>query len=195
MSAPPASPIVLAAPGAPPPPGGMTVEEFVHRYPEGTTELVNGVVKEYPVAGLNHGKLCIRIGSLILGHVDAHDLGQVMSNDSRVRTGPDSVRGADVMYYSYERLPRNEPVPEGMHALAPDLVVEVKSPSDLWTDLFAKVVEYLRAGVRVVVLVDPGTTTVSLYRGSGQVILHAGDELTLPDVLPGFAVPVARLFA
>jgi len=194
MSAPPAPPIVLAAPGAPPPPAGMTVEEFFRRYGGTSAELVKGVVKEATLPHARHGKICMTTGHLMCGYLDANDIGHMMSNDTFVSTGPDSVRGADVCFWSYERLPRGE-VPEGPIPVAPDLVVEVKSPSDLWTDLFAKVVEYLRAGVRVVVVIDPASATASLYRETGQVILHAGDELTLPDVLPGFAVPVARLFA
>lgn len=146
--------------------------------------------------GLEHGELCMKIGAPIYNHVVVHNLGRVMSNDSFVKTGPDSVRGADVLFYSYERLPKNRPVPRTMHDLAPDLVVEVRSPSDNWTELFAKVVEYLRAGVRVVLLLDPESATASVYRPDElQQILHNGDELTLPDVLPGFTLPIARLFA
>ncbi|MFO0810857.1 MAG: Uma2 family endonuclease [Gemmataceae bacterium] len=62
--------------------------------------------------------------------------------------------------------------------------------------MFAKVVEYLDVGVRVVVLLDPKTESASVYRADElQQIFHNGDELTIPDVLPGFAVPVRRLFA
>jgi Uma2 family endonuclease len=76
------------------------------------------------------------------------------------------------------------------------MVAEVKSPSDTWSELFIKVGEYLGAGVRVVVVVDPERVTVSTYRPGGeQEILREADTLTLPDVLPGFSVPVARLFA
>ena len=63
--------------------------------------------------------------------------------------------------------------------------------------MIAKMLEYLRAGVRVVVILDPSTTSASVYRDAEefQQIFHNGDELTLPDVLPGFAVAVNRLFA
>src|SRR3954454_6907189 len=119
------------------PPPLMTVEEFTARYANVPAELVKGVVKEYPMAGLNHGKICLLIGRLIGNHVEAQDLGHVMSNDSWVRTGPDTVRGGDVLFHSYERLPKGAPVPDGMHSLAPDLVIEVKSPTDRWGELFA----------------------------------------------------------
>jgi Uma2 family endonuclease len=175
----------------------MTADEFTARYTNIHAELVEGIVKEYPVPWPKHGKIRMTIGALIFNHVEAHDLGHVMSNDSWIRTGsnPDTIRGGDVCFFSYERLPRGE-VPEGLLPVVPDLVVEVRSPSDRWIDLFIKVAEYLRPGVRVVVVLDPVTTTASVYRADElQQIFHNSDPLTLPDVLPGFSVPVDRLFA
>jgi len=82
-----------------------------------------------------------------------------------------------------------------MSAVAPDLVVEVRSPTDRWNAIFAKVSEYLTAGVRVVVVLDPATTSASVYRMDElQQIFHHSDVLTLPDVLAGFSVVVSRLF-
>ncbi len=118
-----------------------------------------------------------------------------MSNDSFVQTGSDTVREADVLFYSYERLPRDQPVPAGLHTVAPDLVVEIKSPSDSWIDLLTKVIEYLKVEVRVVVLIDPVKRTVSIYRADDQQILGTSELLTLNDVSPGFAVPVQQLFS
>ena len=71
----------------------------------------------------------------------------------------------------------------------------MRSPTDRWGDIFAKVGEYLQAGVRAVVVFDPTTATASVYRPDElQQIFDNGDELTLPDVLPGFAVPVKKSF-
>lgn len=119
-----------------------------------------------------------------------------MAGNSRVRTreGPDTVRGADIAYWSYERVPKGE-IPEGLIPVAPDLVIEVRSPSDRWTDIFGRMLEYLRAGVRVVCIIDPDTETLSIYRPDEiQQILTADDEITLPDILPGFRVVVGKLF-
>src|SRR5262245_15247097 len=114
------------------PPVRLSVDEFLARYADvPNAELVKGVVKEQPMTTPSHGKLCARLTALIYAHADANDLGHVMSNDSRVRVGPDSVRGGDVLYFSYERLPKGD-VPEGLLPVAPDLVVEVRSPSDRW---------------------------------------------------------------
>jgi Uma2 family endonuclease len=174
----------------------MTAAEFTARYANIHAELIKGIVKEYPVPFPKHGKICMTIGWLIRNHMEAHDLGHVMSNDSWIKTGsnPDTVRGGDVCFFSYERLPKGE-VPEGLLAVAPDLVVEVRSPTDRWTAIFAKVVEYLTAGVRVVMVLDPATTSASVYRPDEiQQIFHNSDSLTLPDVMPGFSVVVSRLF-
>ena len=97
--------------------------------------------------GLEHGKICALIARLLGNHVEAHDLGHVMSNDSAVQTGsnPDTVRGGDVIFYSYERLPRGN-VPKELGPVAPDLVVEVRSPSDRWNEIMVEAGEYLKAG-------------------------------------------------
>jgi Uma2 family endonuclease len=187
----------LTAPTPTAPPALMTADEFAATHARIRAELVKGVVQECPtMPGFKHGKTCMKIGALICHHVEAGDLGHVMSNGTWVKTGsnPDTARGADVLFISYERLPKGD-VPDGLCPTLPDLIVEVRSPSDLWTDVFTKVVEYLKAGVRVVVVLDPKSTSASVYRPNElQQIFHNGDSLTLPDVLPGFSVPVSSLF-
>jgi Uma2 family endonuclease len=174
----------------------LTAEEFVQQYGNQRMELVKGVVKELPMPFPKHGKVCATVARLVGNHVEERDVGHVMTNDSFVKTrsGPDSVRGADVCYFSYERLPKGD-VPEGLLPVAPDLVVEVRSPSDGWGEIFTKVGEYLGAGVRVVIVVDAASQSASVYRPEElQQIFHNGDELVVPEVLPGFSVPVRRLF-
>lgn len=174
----------------------LTAEEFALRYSGSYVELVKGVVQELPMPFAKHGKICATMARLLGNHVVDRDLGHVMSNDSFVKTrsDPDTVRGADVCYYSYERLPKGE-VPEGLLPVSPDLVVEVRSPSDSWGGIFTKVGEYLNAGVRAVVILDAATFSASVYRAEElQQIFHNGDELVIPELLPGFAVPVRRFF-
>jgi Uma2 family endonuclease len=79
--------------------------------------------------------------------------------------------------------------------ISPDLVIEVRSPSEGWNDVFIKVGEYLSADVRAVVVLDMTTLSASVYRKDEfQQIFDNGDTLTIPDVLPGFSVPVRSLF-
>lgn len=187
---------LTALPVAAAPPTLLTADEFTTRYANRHAELVKGVVKEYPVPYQKHGKMCFTVGHLIGNYLDEHDIGHATSNDSWVRTGsnPDTVRGGDICFFSYDRLPKGS-VPEGLLPVAPDLIVEVLSPTDRWNAVFAKVSEYLDAGVRVVVVLDTKSASASVYRSDElQQIFHNGDELTLPDVLPGFSVAVARLF-
>ncbi len=174
----------------------LTAEDFAARYANVHAELVKGIVKEYPVPWPKHGFLCTNIAWLLTVHVKEHDLGRVATNDSWIQTGrnPDTVRGADVCFFSYERLPKGK-VPEGLLPVVPELVVEVRSPSDRWDAIFTKVGEYLAAGVRVVVVLDPKSETASVYRLEElQQTFHNGDPLVVPDVLPGFSVAVSRLF-
>lgn len=178
----------------PPPP--LTGEEFALRYAGQSVELVDGQVIEVPMPSTKHGRICLVIARLIDEVAERGGLGRVMTNDSfiRVQDSPEKVRGADVTFYSYERLPRG-PVPEGLLPVSPDLVVEVRSPSDTWDGVFIKVGEYLRANVTVVIVLDAATSTASTCRReAGQQIFKTDEELTIPDVLPGFAVAVRRLF-
>ena len=174
----------------------LTAEEFVRRYPKHYVELVEGVVKELVMPGFEHGMVVLLAGRLIGNYVADHFLGRVVSNDTYfvTRRDPYTVRGMDVAYISYARLPRG-PVPRGALEVAPELVVEVRSPSDAWTDVFAKVHEYIGAGVGVVIVLDPEKQTASVCRPNvEQEDFHVGDTLTVPDVLSGFAVEVTRLF-
>jgi Uma2 family endonuclease len=174
----------------------MTAGEFAQRHGGDRAELVKGEVREVPMPFPKHGKICSRIGRFLDEYAETHACGHVMTNDSFVQTrsNPDTVRGPDICYYSYERLPKGK-VPEGFLPVVPDLVVEVKSPSDGWGELFVKVGEYLQAGIRVVIILDSPTATASVYRPDElQQIFHNSDVVVVPDVLPGFSVPLSRLF-
>lgn len=174
----------------------MTAEEFARLHGGDYVELVRGHVVEQTMPFPKHGKICNNTAYYITSHAFAHDSGHVMTNDSFVRTerNPDTVRGADISYWSYDRLPKG-PIPEGLLSVAPDLTVEVRSPSDRWKLVIEKVGEYLEAGVRVVIVLDPQAATAHIYRkGELPQIFDNGDDLLVPDVLPGFAVPVAKLF-
>ena len=177
------------------PPAQLTAEEFAQRHAGEFVELIDGKVEPIMPGGTRHGKICITLVRVVGGFIEDHNLGLVCSHDTFVltRRNPDRVRGADLVYWSRERW--SGEVPDGIVDAPPDLVVEARSPTDRWGDVQIKIGEYLNAGVRVVVLLDPKTETVYVHRQDEiQQLLHNGDELTLPDVLPGFAVPIARFF-
>jgi len=173
----------------------MTGEEFFKLYSHRRAELVDGVVVEEEMPSLRHGQVCMKIGRYLANFVEERDLGQAFSNDSliRVKKTPDTVRGPDICFVSYDSLPKG-PAPEGISDLVPELVVEVRSPSNTWPKILAKVAEYLTHGIATIVVLDPDGMTASVFRESGHQIFYAGQELTVPDVLPGFAIPISKLF-
>ena len=108
---------------------------------------------------------------------------------------PDRVRKPDVSYIAPGRLAA-ERLPIGHCELVPDLAVEVISPNDLYSEVEDKVDEYLRAGVRLVWVIDPRTDSIRVHRLNGTVRdLGQADELDGEDVAPGFHCPVRELFA
>ena len=181
----------------------MTAGEFLEKYGHCSgVELVGGRVvwpgrepeprAEAEMPKFRHGVVCFNAGQLIGGFVKANALGWVATNDTFIPVGA-NVRGADLLYVSYARLPPGDP-PDDL-AVAPDLVVEVRSPTDRIASLTAKATDYLQAGVRVVLVLDPVTASAAVFRPDELPYrLHNGDEFTLPDILPGFTVPVKRFF-
>jgi len=186
----------MAASLAIPVPTLIAAEEFVERYSEQNVELVEGVVLELPMADSVHGFLCVELAYLFKKYCDERNFGRVCGNDAliRVRRDPDSVRGPDIAVYSHSRLPEGK-LPRGLLDVLPELVIEVKSPHNRWNDLYGKVSEFLGAGIQIVLIIDPDTQTATIYRGESiYETLHMQDTLTLPDLLPGFEVPLAKLF-
>lgn len=109
----------------------MTAEEYVRITPSDVpTELVRGEIVEMNRPGFRHGRTCHRASLLIGNFVDAHDLGHVLTNDSSVITerNPDTVRGPDVWFVGYDKLPKDAEEPDGYLEIVPDLVFEVLSP-------------------------------------------------------------------
>ena len=175
----------------------MTAEEFGRRPDPGhPEELVRGRVVGMPPADRKHGYVCGQAYYLLRQFVEEHGVGRVMSNDSGVITArnPDTVRGADVAYYSYARLPKG-PLPTGYGPEAPELVVEVRSASDRWGEILEKVSEYLNAGVLVVCVLDPERQIAHVFSvNDSPQRLGVEEELILPEILHDFRVRVGRFF-
>lgn len=175
----------------------MTAEEFLAKHGDDRwVELVKGRLVEIPMPGAKHGRVCSKV-SLHLGLYEMRTgLGRVMSNDTFVQTGdePASFRGGDIIYLSYARLPKEQELPSGPSP-TPDLVFEVRSPHDRMKSLIEKAEEYLDTGVAVVVLLFPETKSAAIHRpNAAPVELATNDTLEVPDILPGFSVPVSAFF-
>ena len=159
-------------------------------------DLVRGEIVHMPPPGGVHGHVCANICFALIAWSRETDTGIVTANDSAVVTehDPDSVRGCDVAYVSWSRLPSRE-LPKGAFRTPPDLAVEVLSPSDRWNDVLAKVGEYLDVGVTEVWVVDPEDRSVDIYRSDRKPArLANGQTMASADVLPGFSCPVADFF-
>jgi Uma2 family endonuclease len=174
----------------------MTAEEFGRRPDPGhPEELVRGRIVPLTYPDRRHGQICTSVVCLLGRFVDDHDRGHVLGNSGVItERSPDTVRGADVAFYSYARLPRG-PLPQSYGPEVPELVVEVRSPGDRWPKVLAKVAEYLEAGVPVVIVLDDESRTAILYfPDRASVTLKSDDELTVPEILPGFSVAVRSFF-
>jgi Uma2 family endonuclease len=175
----------------------LTAEEYLTLPDNGCpTELVRGKVVPLNAPNFRHGKLCLRIGRLLGNYVEDRNLGHVLSNDSGLITerGPDTVRGPDVSFYSYSRIPEGAD-PAGYAAVAPEVAIEVRSPTDRWPKVLAKVSEYLNAGVDAVYVVDAQSQSVFVYSADQPGITMGLDaDITFPPPLDGLCIPVRDLF-
>ncbi|MBI2298151.1 MAG: Uma2 family endonuclease [Armatimonadetes bacterium] len=174
----------------------LTAEEFAALPDNGTRqELIEGRVVEMPPAFFGHGLVCSRIHAPVATWVEAHGLGYCACNDPGLILSrePDTVRAPDISYYAAERLP--EPGAKHYFDFPPDLVVEVVSEDDRQRDVLAKVSQWLAAGVKVVVVAWPKIERLTVFGPDEETaILGRGDTLTFGSLLPGFALPVDRIF-
>lgn len=175
----------------------MTAADFLALPPDGVrNELVHGeVVSMSPSPSYDHGYTVARLIALLLDHAEARQLGQVYS-DLDCYFGPDDVRRPDVFFFSAQRLHliSGERKPH----VAPDLCVEVLSPSNPGYDRTDKFDTYQAAGVPFYWIVDPIERTVEAYKLVDRVYVRSGhgtgdDVLRLPP-FPDLEIPLARLW-
>lgn len=167
------------------------------RLPDGDRyELVDGVPVEKPM-GAEADEIAVGVASILRPFVRAHHLGHVYGSQTGFQCFPDKpnqVRMPDASFVARGKLP-DEKTPKGYIKVAPDLVVEVISPNDLYAEVEQKVAEYRSAGVKLIWIIIPETKTVVIRRLDGSCAeVGATGQLSGEDVLPGFACPVADLF-
>jgi Uma2 family endonuclease len=158
-------------------------------------ELVHGELRRMAPAGFEHGAIGMRLVTRLGTHVEASDLGVVLGPDTgfSIASDPDTVRAPDVSFVRRDRIPEGG-LPKGYWRGAPDLAVEVISPGDTYSEVESKVEEWLGAGTRLVVVLNPRSSTATVYRSRSEVVrlLHS-DDLDLGAVVRGFTCPVADL--
>jgi Uma2 family endonuclease len=158
-------------------------------------EIIDGVLVE---------KATSFAGSIVAGSlaaalrafVDPPNLGLVSGANGPLRLAPGVTRSPSVAFISWARIPGGRMPKKPIPDLVPDLAVEVLSPSNTPREMTLKRRHYFEAGVRLVWIVDPRRRTVAVYTGPDRPArLDASATLDGGDVLPGFALPLKRLFA
>ncbi len=175
----------------------ITIEEFerlpdLDDYPY---EVVRGWLVREPPPMVLHGSLQLRLGRFLLDFVEGKSLGLVVAETHYVlREEPQVVRCADVAFMAGARL-EGDLLEEHFRRGAPDLAVEILSPSNRLAEVAEKVSEYLVAGARAVWVVDPRKHSVTVHQPQADPRVYgAGDELDGGEVLPGFRLPLSKLF-
>jgi Uma2 family endonuclease len=176
----------------------MTAEELLRLPDDGYRyELVRGELRKMAPAGYLHGRVAINLTTPLDRHVRDHNLGVICAAETgfKLASNPDTVRAPDVAFIRRERVQEVGDV-EGYWPGAPDLAVEVISPSDTYVDVQEKVFDWLEAGTRMVILVMPRKRTIAVYRSlTDMMMLTEHDTLDGADVVPGWKIPVRELFS
>ena len=148
-------------------------------------------------AGWQHGRVAMRVGKLLASHVDDHELGAVCAAETGfvLARDPDTVRAPDAAFVSGERLQQIGSTARFWPG-APDFAVEVVSPDDSFQAVEQKALEWVEAGTKIVLVLDPERHTATVYRAPGEARIHtAGETLDLSDAVPDWHVKVSELFA
>lgn len=176
----------------------MTAEELLRLPANGLrTELIKGELRTMPPAGMKHGKYAMLLSIPLGQHILEHQLGMVYAAETGyiVARNPDTVRAPDLSFVRQETLDLYGE-PDSFGPYAPDLAVEVISPNDVYIEVEEKVFEWLEAGTRMVITINPRKKLVTVYRSLLDVkILTENDLLDGADVIPGWQMPVRKLFS
>ena len=175
----------------------MTAEELLAMPDDGFRyELVRGELIRMPPAGFYHGVTGNRLNLSLSNYVYENQLGEVCMAETGflLERSPDHVLAPDAAFVRQERVKLAGEF-EGYFPGPPDLAIEIISPSDRYTEVADKVAEWLAAGVRMVVVVNPRNRTVQAHTPEGVTKLTEADTLDGGDVVPGWRLPVADIFA
>jgi Uma2 family endonuclease len=159
-------------------------------------ELVAGELRVMSPAGWRHGAVAGNLHTILGSFIRQSRLGKVFGAETgfQLKSDPDTVRAPDFAFISDRRIPKRLPTSSYWPG-APDLAVEVLSPSDRTGEIDEKIVEWLTAGAQAVWVVDPNLQTVMIHEaGKRSQIRSVGESLEGGSVVPGFSCPVDELF-
>ena len=159
-------------------------------------ELIAGELTMMSPSGWRHGEIVGNLHGLLWAHVHDHDLGLVFGAETGflIRRDPDTVRAPDIAFIAKKNLPATKPS-EAYWPGAPDLAVEVLSPSDEPSKVQAKIKAWLAAGA-IVWVVDPESEVITCHKSSEeQRAASAGEQFAGEPIVPGFRCEVDEVFA
>ena len=175
----------------------MTAEDLLHLPDDGFRyELMRGELQKMARPGDEHGTITMNLAGPLDHYVRTHRLGRVYAAETgfRIATNPDTVLAPDVAFIRQERIEAEGRV-RGYRVGTPDLVAEVISPSDLYTEVAEKVDAWLAAGAQLVIIVDPRRQTLAVHRSLTEMqTLTSTDTLDGGPVVPGWTLPVRDVF-
>jgi Uma2 family endonuclease len=172
----------------------MTGEELFHRPDLGPCELVNGRVVPLTPTGYGHGFVEARLTRRLSAYAEDTGRGEVMAGEAGIyiRRNPDTVRAPDAAFISNERLAQRKS--PSFLDVAPELVVEVLSPDDRWSEVTEKMEDYFETGVARVWVVDSKSRRLHAHRSLTEIELFGeGQVLTDEEIFPGFRLVIADL--
>ncbi len=156
-------------------------------------ELDEGELITLAPASEEHGYLEVRIARVLANFVEEHDLGRVYAGDTGFRLNEDTVRSPDVAFVRRDRVEALRS--QGFANGAPDLAVEIYSPSNSFRQMSRKIRQYFEAGCHTVWVVYPDRKVVEVFEAAGgNRTLTGSDVLDAPGLLPGFSIAVVDLF-
>jgi len=174
----------------------ISAEEFERLPGSKGYELVDGTLKEKGM-GAQSSWIATTLGAALHSYLESRRSGDLFDSECGYQCfahRPNLVRKPDISFVQLGRLPNDE-LPLGWIRLAPDLAIEVVSPSETAEEVDIKIEEYLSAGVRLIWVIIPATRTVNIYRLNGTTArLREGDNLDGEDVLPEFRYRIEQLF-
>jgi Uma2 family endonuclease len=175
----------------------ITADELLTMPPDGFRyELVKGELIKMAPASYEHGIVAMSFGSRLFNHVTANNLGKVCGSETGfvVSSNPDTVLAPDAAFIERERADQVGMV-RGYFPGVPDLAVEVISPNDTYTEVREKALEWLAAGTRMVIVLNPRKRNATVYRSENDItILSEDDVLDIDDIVKGFKVHIKDIF-
>ena len=155
-------------------------------------ELTNGRISIVGPSDIVSSEISSRLIAFLFTWVNPRRLGRVFDSAGGFILPDSNLTAPDVSFVRAARLRQS---PRYFGELVPDLVVEIKSQSDRIKPLVTKILNFIKLGAVIGILIDPDEETVTVYRHQGEpTILNNGDILTVPELFPGWELAVSELW-